>query len=379
MNIKSSKLFNRLAVFGIVAGIALSGCSSGAGKEEADEKADSSATPPAREVVLVQKGKIAASLNLPGELTAYQQVDIYAKNSSFVKKLYADVGTQVQQGQMLAEMEAPELGSQLAAAQSRVKSQEAVYIASKANYDRLYQTSQTPGTISQNDLDQALARMNADQAQLEAAKATYREVGNTRDYLEIRAPFSGVISARNVNTGAYVGPSGKGSEFPMFTLQQQNKLRLAVSVPEAFTGYLTNGSSITFTVRAVPNQKFTAKVARLAGALDTRLRSERVEMDVVNDDKKLLPGMVAEVNMPAPAKDSTFILPKSAVVNSTQKIFVVRVTNGKAEWVDVKPGRELDGKIEVFGNLNVNDTILKTATDEVRNGSDIKSTKVAKD
>lgn len=379
MNIISSKIFSRLAAFGIVAIIALPGCSSGADKEEADAKADSAEVAPAREVVLLQKGKIQAALNLPGELTAYQQVDIYAKNSSFVKKLYADVGTQVTQGQLLAQMEAPELSSQLAAAQSRVKSQEAVYIASKANYDRLYQTSQTPGTISQNDLDQALARMNADQAQLEAAKATYREVGNTRDYLEIRAPFSGVISARNVNTGAYVGPSGKGSEFPMFTLQQQNRLRLAVSVPEAFTGYLTNGSTITFTVRAIPNQKFTAKVARLAGALDTRLRSERVEMDVINDDKKLLPGMVAEVNMPAPAKDSTFIMPKSAVVNSTQKIFVVRVNNGKAEWVDVKTGRELDGKIEVFGNLNVNDTILKSATDEVRDGSEIKSTKVAKE
>lgn len=378
MNIKSSKIFGSLAVYGIAACVALSGCSSGAGKEE-DTKTDSADIAPVRETVLLQKGKLGTALNLPGELIAYQQVDIYAKNSSFVKKLYADVGTQVIQGQMLAEMEAPELSSQLAAAQSRVKSQEAVYIASKANYDRLYQTSQTPGTISQNDLDQALARMNADQAQLEAAKATYREVGNTRDYLEIRAPFSGVISARNVNTGAYVGPSGKGSEFPMFTLQQQNRLRLVVSVPEAFTGFLHDGSSITFTVRAVPNQKFTAKVARLAGALDTRLRSERVEMDVINDDKKLLPGMVAEVNMPAPAKDSTFILPKSAVVNSTQKIFVVRVNNGKAEWVDVKPGREADGKIEVYGNLNVNDTILKTATDEIRDGSDIKSTKVSKE
>jgi len=378
MNITSSKIFKSLAVCGIVAGIALSGCSSGADKEQVSEKADTTEAAPAREVVLVQKGKIAAALNLPGELIAYQQVDIYAKNSSFVKKLYADVGSQVQQGQMLALMEAPELSSQLAAAESRVKSQEATYIASKANYDRLYQTSQTPGTISQNDLDQAMARMNADHAQLDAAKATYQEVGNTRDYLEIKAPFSGVISARNVNTGAYVGPSGKGSEFPMFTLQQQNRLRLVVSVPEAFTGFLTNGSSISFTVRAVPNQKFTAKVARLAGALDERLRSERVEMDVINDDKKLLPGMVAEVNMPAAAKDSTFILPKSAVVNSTQKIFVVRVTNGKAEWVDVRPGREADGKIEVYGNLNVNDTILATATDEVRDGSAITATKLQK-
>lgn len=376
MNIITNKLFNSLTACIIIAA-ALTGCSSGADKD--DDKKDTTAEEvPAKEVFQLQKGRINAALKLPGELIAYQQVDIYAKNSSFVNKLYVDVGSEVKQGQLIAQMEAPELNSQLAAAQSRLKAQEATYIASKANYDRLYQTSQTPGTISQNDLDQALARQNADHAQLEAAKASYQEIAATRGYLEIRAPFNGVISARNVNTGAYVGPSGKGSEFPMFTLQTQDRLRLVVSVPEAYTGYLTNGSTISFTVRALPNQKFSAKVTRLAGALDAKLRSERVEMDVYNDTKKLLPGMVAEVDMPAPAKDSTFIIPKSALVNSTQKIFVIRVNNNKAEWVDVKYGREADGKVEVFGNLNVNDTIVKTASDEIRDGSDIKTKPAAK-
>jgi RND family efflux transporter MFP subunit len=250
-----------------------------------------------------------------------------------------------------------------------------VYLASKANYDRLFETSQTPGTISQNDLDQALAKKNSDYAQLEAAKAAYNEISQTRDYLEIRAPFGGVISARNVNTGAYVGPSGKGSEFPMFTLQQQSKLRLVISVPEAYTGFLTNSSKVSFVVRALPDEKFTAQVSRLAGALDGRLRSERVEMDVYNDNKRLLPGMVAEVDLPTPAKDSTFIIPKTALVNSTEKIFVIRVSNSKAEWVDVKPGREAAGKIEVYGNLTAGDTLLKTASDEIRNGSELKNVK----
>lgn len=365
------------AVAGFVAAVLFSGCSSTGSKDEGQKQADTDIAP-IKETFLLQKGRLSSSMQLPGELIAYQQVDIYAKNNSFVKKLYVDVGSQVTTGQLLAQMEAPELSSQLSAAQSRVKSQEALYIASKATYDRLYTTSQTPGTISQNDLDQALAKKNADFAQWEAAKSSYNEIAETRDYLEIKAPFSGVISARNVNTGAYVGPSGKGSEYPMFTLQQQSKLRLVVSVPEAFTGYLKAGSSISFTVRAQPNEKFTAQVSRLAGALDNRLRSERVEMDVLNNNKKLLPGMVAEVNLPTPAKDSTFVIPKSALVNSTEKIFVIRVSNNKAEWVDVKPGREANGNVEVYGNLNINDTILKTATDEIRNGSEVKNTKLAK-
>ncbi|HWB27367.1 MAG TPA: efflux RND transporter periplasmic adaptor subunit [Chitinophagaceae bacterium] len=374
MNIMTNKFFK--ATTALAVAVAMFGCGGGDAGGDAQKATADTTVAPVRDAFLLQKGKLDAALQLPGELIAYQQVDIYAKDNSFVKKLYADVGSEVSQGQLLAEMEAPELSSQLAAAQSKLKAQEALYIANKANYDRLYETSQTPGTISQNDLDQALAKKNSDYAQLEAAKASYEEVAATRNYLEIRAPFGGVISARNVNTGAYVGPSGKGSEFPMFTLQQQKRLRLVVSVPEAYTNFLTTNSTITFSVRAIPNQKFTAKVTRLAGALDTRLRAEHVEMDVFNDDKKLLPGMVAEVDLPTPAKDSTFIIPKSALVNSTERIFVIRVNNNKVEWVDVKPGRESDGKIEVYGNLNVNDTILSEPSDEIRNGADIKGVQV---
>ena len=272
-------------------------------------------------------------------------------------------------------MEAPELGSQLAGAQSNVKSREAIYTASKANYDRLYETSQTPGTISPNDLEQAAARKSSDLAQLEAAKAAYKQITEMQNYLQIRAPFSGIITARNVNPGAYVGPSGKGSEMPLFTLQEQKKLRLVISVPEAYTGYLTNKNEVSFTVKALPNQQFKAQVKRLAGAIDSRLRSERIEMDVANNDKKLLPGMVAEVNVPLPANDSTFIVPKTAVVNSTESVFVIRVVNNKAEWVDVKTGREANGTIEIYGNLNPGDQIVKTATDEIRNGSDLQHVK----
>jgi RND family efflux transporter MFP subunit len=374
MKMITSKLYGGMAVCCAVLTVTLlTGCSSSQSK--ADEK-PAEEIAPAREVFLLQKGKLAANFQVPGELVAYQQVDIYAKENSFIKALHADIGSEVSKGQLLAEMEAPELNSQLAAADSRLKAQEATYIASKATYDRLVETAKTPGTISGNDLDQALAKEKSDYAQLQALKSAYGEVAATKDYLQISAPFSGVISARNVNVGAYVGPSGKGSDLPMFTLQQQNRLRLVVSVPEDFTGFLIIGSKVNFTVRSLPNQKFTASVARLAGALDTKLRSERVEMDVYNDNKKLLPGMVGEVSLPTPSTDSTFIIPKSALVNATEKIFVIRVVNNKAEWVDVKPGREAAGRIEVYGNLNPGDTLITTGSDEIRNGSNIKSTKL---
>jgi RND family efflux transporter MFP subunit len=272
-------------------------------------------------------------------------------------------------------MEAPELGSQLAGALSNIKSREAIYLASKANYDRLYETSKTPGTISPNDLEQADARKNSDLAQLDAAKAAYKQITELQGYLQIRAPFDGVITARNVNPGAYVGPSGKGSEAPLFTLQEQKKLRLVISVPEAYTSYLTNKNEVNFTVRALPDQKFKARISRLAGAIDNRLHSQRIEMDVLNNNKKLLPGMVAEVNVPLPSQDSTFIVPKAAVVNSTESVFVIRTVDNKAEWVNVKTGREANGKIEIYGNLNPGDLLLVAPSDEIRNGSKLQNVK----
>ncbi|MHA4843014.1 efflux RND transporter periplasmic adaptor subunit [Flavitalea antarctica] len=345
-------------------------------ESEAEIKKPATPVVPAHELAVLKKDKISTSFRSPGELIANQQVDLYAKEVSFVKKLFVDVGSQVKTGQLLATMDAPELSTRLAAAESRVKSQEAVYQASKSNYDRLYETSKTPGTISPNDLEQADARKNSDLAQLEAARALLKEVTITRSYLEIRAPFSGVITARNINLGAYVGPSGKGSEFPLFTIQQQDKLRLVVSVPEAYTGYLRNLDQVNFTVRAMPNEKFKAKIARLAGALDTRLRSERVEMDVTNTGKKLLPGMIAEVDIPMPARDSTFVVPRTAIVNSQEKVFVIRVRDNKAEWVTVSRGREFNGQAEIFGELAVGDLIVKQANEEIRDGSAIRSAKV---
>jgi len=366
--------FKIIVFSSLVTGL-LCSCQSKENSPEKKTETQQTMLAPPTEVFSLQKGRLSSSLQIPGELIAYQQVDLYAKENSFVKKLYVDVGSEVKEGQLLVTMEAPELSSQLAGALSDIKSREAIYIASKANYDRLLETSKTPGTISPNDLEQADARKNSDFAQLEATKAAYEQIVQMQNYLQIRAPFNGVITARNVNPGAYVGPSGKGSEVPLFTLQEQKRLRLVVSVPELYTGYLDHKNEVSFTVKALPNQQFNAQVKRMAGAIDSRLRSERIEMDVVNNDKKLLPGMVAEVNLPLPANDSTFIVPKSAVVNSTQSVFVIRVINNKAEWVDVKTGREDNGIIEIYGNLNPGDLLLRTATDETRNGSALQNLK----
>ncbi len=356
---------NRIHIVYAAIGLLLAGCTASAKQE--DKAADTA--PAVTETFVLKKDTLSSGLQLPGELIAFQQVDLYAKVSSFVKELKADLGTEVKEGQLLVVLEAPEISSQLVAAESRLRSQEAVYAASKATYDRLLETSKTPGTVSKNELDQAEARKNSDLAQLDAAKAMYKEVTTMKNYLEIRAPFSGIITARNVNPGAFVGPAGRGSEQPLFTLQEQKKLRLTVSVPEAFAGFLKPGDAVKFGVRSLPGEEFTARISRMAGALDLRLRSEKIEMDVYNTDKKLLPGMVAEVRLPIGQNDSAFIVPKTAVVSSAEGIFLVRSVDNKAQRVEVRKGREQNNKVEVFGNLEAGGIYVVKAGEELRDGT----------
>lgn len=368
----------------IACSLTLSSCGDKKEKEKEDQAAEQqeqAVDNPVVETFNLQRGKLTANIQVPGELAPYQQVDLYAKIASYVKDLKVDVGSEVHKGQVLMTLDAPEINSQLAEAKARIAQQQAAYAASKSNYDRLVNTAKIPGTIAQNDVDQAAAKKDADYANIEAAKSFYKQISANLEYLVIRAPFDGVITARNVNIGAYVGPSGSGATLPVLVLQQQSRMRLIVSIPEAYTGGLSNKDEVSFTVRSLPNETFTAKVVRLSGALDARLRSEHLEMDVYNKNKKLLPGMTAEVNVPLPSRDSSFIVPKAAVVRSTEKVFVVKVEDHHAKWIDVKPGLEDgNGQIEIFGKgLTAGDEILTKATDEIRDGMPLRDKPASKD
>ncbi|MGA6116847.1 efflux RND transporter periplasmic adaptor subunit [Sphingobacterium anhuiense] len=346
----------------------LTGCQSAA--EETDKKVTKES--PAIETFVLSKEKLTSKMQIPGEISGFQQVEIYAKVSSYVQALKVDIGSKVKAGQLLAVLEAPELSSQLSTAKSRLKSQEAIYTATKSTYDRLFETSKVEGTVARLDLEVAEAKKNADYAQFQAAKSAYAEVQNLLNYLEIRAPFDGVIATRNVNQGAYVGPAGRGSEMPIMTIQQQSKLRLAVSVPEQYAGFLVAEQPLQFTVKSLPGQYFTGKIARKSGALDSKLRSERIEIDINNTNNKLLPGMVAEVELPLTSQDSTFVVPKAAIYTSGEGSFVIAVIANKTSRVPVQKGRSIEEQVEIFGNLNPTMLLLSKADEEIADGTPVK-------
>jgi membrane fusion protein (multidrug efflux system) len=323
------------------------------------------------QVFTLTEGTLNTTMSLPGVLQPYQTVDLYAKVNGFIKTMTVDIGSKVRRGQLLMTLEAPEMTAALKQSQEDLHSKEAIYRGSKANYDRLLKTSKTPGTISPNDLDMAHAKMSADSSSLLAAKSAYQLSADLKNYLEVRAPFDGVISARNVYPGAYVTPSDKSSNKPMLTLDEQAKLRLVINVPEAAISYFSNKDTVHFSVKTIPGKQFVAVVKRMAGSLSNELRSEQMQMDISNNNKELLPGMFAQVTLQLTNKQKTFIVPQSAVTGNSQRIFVIRVANHKAQWVDVKKGRETTDSLEVYGALKNGDLLISTATDELKNGTQV--------
>lgn len=321
------------------------------------------------EVFAVKKSEVSAQVSLPAELTGYRQVDIFAKVTGYIKTLNVDIGSKVKAGQLIVVLEAPEINSRLSVAESHLKSQEAIYLASDATYNRILETSKVAGTISANDLEQALAKRNADLAQVEAARANHREISNMRNYLEIRAPFDGIITNRNVNVGAFVGGSNNQ---PLITIQQISTLRLSTSIPEQYTGYLKIGDSLTFKVNSIKGKEFYGKVSRMSGALDSRLRSERMEMDIENTHGNLLPGMIGQVNLVMQSRTQTLVVPKTAVMNTSEGVFVIKVVAGKAAWLPVETGLESEDSVEIFsGDLHENDALILKANEGIRDGRSV--------
>lgn len=364
-------------------------CASACGSDRAAtpvKAADSG--PPAIDVVRVVARPLNTTLSMPAELNPYQTVAIYPRVTGFVKTIRVDRGTRVRAGDVIALLDAPELAAQRAEAESKVQAAEAQLAAvrSKADsdaslYDRLKAASATPGVVAGNDVVVAEKTVEADRSQVvaaqqnsEAARQAFRSVSDMAGYLRITAPFAGVVTERNVHPGALVGPAtGAGAAPPLVRLVESDRLRLVVPVPEADTAAVTPGTPVTFTVAAYPDRTFTGTVARLAQSVDTATRTMAVELDVTNTDGRLTPGTFCQVRWPVSRSGSSLLVPSGSVASTTGRRFVVRIRDGKTEWVDVKTGISSGPLVEVFGDLRAGDEIAARGTDELRAGTAVQA------
>jgi RND family efflux transporter MFP subunit len=334
------------------------------------------------EMASVTAKAVSRTIDLPGEFTPYMTVAVHAKVRGFVEKVLVDVGSPVRQGQLLAELSAPEMTAQIAEAESKVRlaesdrvQAEAQLAAAQATYDRLKKASQTPGAIAGNELVQADKQVEAAKAlvssRAQASRAAEAAVQSQKDvlaYLKITAPFDGVVTERQVHPGALVGP---GADPVILVIQQISRLRLTVPVPEENIGAMVSGAQVVFKVPAYPDRQFTGMIARNTHALDPKTRTMGIELDVYNHDNALSPGMYPTVKWPVKRAKPALYVPKTAVVSTTERTFVIRGRGGRAEWVDVKKGLVDGDFIEVSGNLQAGDRIVKRGTDELREGAPV--------
>ncbi len=189
-------------------------------------------------------------------------------------------------------------------------------------------------------------------------------------YLRVTAPFNGVVTERIVHPGALVGPN---SEAPLLVLQQVSHLRVTVAVPEENVGGIARGASVPFQVPAYPDRSFSGTVARRAQSIDPKTRTMAVELDVMNPDQALVPGMYASVKWPVKSAQPSLYVPKTSVVTTTERTFVIRAKNGKAEWVNVKKGAPDGDLMEVIGPIQPGDKIVAKANDELREGATLQN------
>lgn len=343
--------------------------------------------PPTVDTVQVVQQPVAVTLDMPGELDPYETVAIYPRATGFVKAIRVDRGSHVKTGDVLVELDAPELAAQRAEGQSKLQAATAqlAVVRAKADadastFDKLKAASSTPGVVAGNDLVLAQKAVEGDQSQIaaaqqtvEAAREALQAIVEMEGYLKMTAPFDGVITERNVHPGALVGPaSGPGAATPMLRLVRNDRLRLVVAVPQAYVGDVTEGTAVSFVVPEYPGQTFSGTIARVAHTVDVKTRTMPIELDVANADGRLASGTFCQVRWPVRRSTPSLFVPSRSVASTTDRTFVVRVRAGHAEWVDVQTGLTSGLLIEVFGDLKPGDEVLARGTDEIRAGTEVR-------
>jgi membrane fusion protein, multidrug efflux system len=348
---------------------------------------------------------------LPGEIEAYQDVLIYPKVPGFVKEIMVDRGSVVRKGQLMVRMYAPEYLARrnealakvaaakaaLAAEESRLedlkadlKKREANLLADQSTYQRVYSASLVPGVIADNDVvhwsqsvesdrqevNTAIKRVNAKDHEVSMKRqevaAMIRGFENYSDfasYLQINAPFDGYVTDRKMHVGSFVGPDGTGAYPAICRVKQLDLLRIVAPVPEEDTAGVVIGAPVEFTVSSFPGKKFTGRVARISNSLDKATRTMPVELNFLNPDYKILPGMFCKVYWPTRREQKSLFVPVSAVVSTPLDTFVCRVNNDRIEWVSVRKGQIMDGMVEIFGNVREGDIVAQQGSEELQNQS----------
>lgn len=322
-------------------------------------------------------------LVLPAEIQAYQDTAIYPRSNGYLKRFLVDIGDRVQEGQLLAEIETPEIDAQLN--QARAAVQQAQANIEKAKMDlglgettwNRYQTVGAGGVSQQEldekrtQLDQAKAGLNVARANMVAAQAEVQRLEALSNFKQVNAPFAGTISTRNYDVGALLSPGGSGASRELFQIARTDILRIFAQVPQAYATLIEDGQRVKLHVSNYPGVTFEGKVTRSSGTLNPSTRTLRVQIDVANDEQLLFAGMYGQLTFHITQDRPPLLVPSSALIFDAHGLQVSVLRDGKARMKAITVGRDFGKEIEVLQGLTESDVIITNPGQRVHEGTEV--------
>lgn len=313
----------------------------------------------------------AEEIILPGNVQPYISSPIYARTNGYLKKWYFDIGTHVQQGELLAVIETPEVDQQLEQARSNLLTAQAnLELASitKTRYQGLLKSN----AVAQQDVDNAVGTYNANNAIVEADKAAVQQYSALVSFEKVYAPFDGVITARNTDIGDLINSgSSNVAKTDLFHIAQPGRLRVYVNVPEEYSRGIKVGMTADLSLAEFPDRKFQGKLVRTAEDINLTTRTLLVEIDVNNPTGTLLTGSYAEVHLAVPTQASTFLIPVNTLLFRTEGLRVGIVKEGKVVLTAVTPGHDFGNQMEIVSGLKANDQVIINPPDSIVSGQEV--------
>jgi len=311
-------------------------------------------------------GQTVRHLKLPATVQPYAETSIYARTNGYLVHWYHDMGSQVDAGQPLADIATPEVDAQLLQARHVAATAQANYEIAKVTADRWTGLLKTHA-VSEQEVQQDVATMKADRAALEAAQADVRRLEELQSYEHVVAPFSGVVTARNVEVGALINAgSGTSAGSPLFHLVETDRLRVFIDVPQEFAADVGPGTAATLSLPQQPGRSFPGTVARTAGAIDLTSRTLRIEVDFDNRDGQILAGAYGLIDLAVPIAHPRASLPVSALLFRPLGVQVATVdATGHVQLKSVTLGRDFGNRIEIASGLTGTERIILNPSDAV--------------
>ena len=312
-------------------------------------------------------------LVLPGTLQAYEESPIYARTNGYLLRWYKDIGSRVTKGDLLADIDTPEVDQELMQARANRQQIVAQMDLAKINADRYVGLRKTD-SVSQQEADQQASGYEQAKANLDAADANVRRLEQMESFKYVYAPFSGVLTKRNVDPGALInaGSIGGAAGKELFDIARVDPLRVYVSVPQNYAPAIKNGMEASVTLPEFAGQKFTGTVARTAEAIDTVTRTLLTEVDVPNNDERLLPGSFGEVHFRTGINAQKVTIPVNAMLFRQEGAQVAVVgSDGKVHLRRITIGRDYGTTLEILGGVELEDRIVINPADSLEEGQQV--------